>query len=34
VLGVLLAVFRYALFLVGSKKYPDLERSSWTWSIT
>ena len=26
VLGVLLAVFRYALFLVGSKKYPDLER--------
>jgi len=26
VLGVLLAVFRYALFLVGLKKYPDLER--------
>ncbi len=26
VLGVLIAVFRYALFLVGSKKYPDLER--------
>jgi uncharacterized membrane protein len=25
VIGVLLAVFRYVLFLVGSKKYPDLE---------
>ena len=26
VIGVLLAVFRYVLFLLGSKKYPDLER--------
>jgi uncharacterized membrane protein len=26
VIGVLLAVFRYALFLLGSKAYPDLER--------
>lgn len=26
VLGVLLAVFRYALFLLGSKAYSDLER--------
>ena len=26
VIGVLLAVFRYALFVVGSKKYPGLER--------
>ncbi len=26
VVGVLLAVFRYALFLVGSKAYSDLER--------
>ena len=26
VIGVLLAVFRYALFVVGSKEYPDLER--------
>ena len=25
-IGVLLAVFRYVLFLLGSKKYPDLER--------
>ncbi len=26
VVGVLLAVFRYVLFLLGSKAYPDLER--------
>jgi uncharacterized membrane protein len=26
VVGVLLAVFRYALFLLGSKAYTDLER--------
>jgi hypothetical protein len=26
VVGVLLAIFRYALFLLGSKKYPGLER--------
>ena len=26
VVGVLLAVFRYALFLLGSKAYPNLER--------
>ncbi len=26
VVGVLLAVFRYALFLLGSKAYSDLER--------
>ena len=25
VVGVLLAIFRYALFLLGSKKYPGLE---------
>ncbi len=31
VVGVLLAAFRYALFLLGFKAYSDLRRSSWTW---